>query len=172
LILDDVMQRVILIRHAEAEEAVSGDDASRRLTTRGRERMVQAARGLRGLADDLSIIAHSPLVRAVETAAIVAHEFAGVHRQRLELLLPGSDPAQLLSWVGGHDGTAVLVGHEPLLSSWIGYVVSGTPRSIVRMKKSAACLLEIPPNAAAGQASILWLMTWRQLASLSRTTGT
>jgi phosphohistidine phosphatase len=160
------MPRVFLIRHAEAEETAMRDgDGARRLTARGRERMTAAARGLSVLVDELTVIAHSPLLRAVQTAEIVAARFPGVRLTELQALLPTAEPAALLRWIAAQDGDVAVIGHEPMLSSWIGYAVNGKPRAIVQMKKSMICALEMPEPATAGAARILWLMNWRQLAA-------
>src|SRR5688572_30200435 len=75
------LMKVLLIRHGKAEEhnLVSSlspkKDAQRALTETGRRDMRKAAKGLRKLAPDISIIATSPLLRARETAEIVAKVF-------------------------------------------------------------------------------------------------
>lgn len=156
-----------LIRHAEAEEAGKGGDAARRLTERGRDRMRAAAQGLGRIVNDLQVIAHSPLVRATETARIVADRFPDASVTELHSLLPGADPASLLEWLARQEKSVAVVGHEPMLSYWIGYAVGGLPRPVVQMKKSAVCALELPHPVAAGAGQIHWLMTWRQLAAQS-----
>ena len=66
-----------IMRHAEAEdEAESGDDEARPLTVRGRERTRDAAGGLRALGVRFEAILTSPLLRAAETAGLVADEYA------------------------------------------------------------------------------------------------
>src|SRR4029077_5174065 len=61
-----------VVRHAIAEDtAPSGGDAARRLTSEGRRKMEQVARGLRALGIEPDVILTSPLVRAVETTRIV-----------------------------------------------------------------------------------------------------
>ena len=77
--------RLLFIRHAIADDreewAKSGrPDADRPLTDRGRDRMRRAARGLTRLITQPDIIATSPYLRAVETAAIVSNEFGGLRR--------------------------------------------------------------------------------------------
>src|SRR3954454_19227400 len=65
--------RVTLIRHGEA-----GDDAPRdelrSLTLRGRAAVARVGRSLRRRGGDFTIIVSSPLVRALQTAEIIAAE--------------------------------------------------------------------------------------------------
>ncbi|MGH8370429.1 MAG: SixA phosphatase family protein [Gammaproteobacteria bacterium] len=160
------MPGIILIRHAETEDsAASGGDAARSLTSRGHERMTAAARGLSRVAGELTVIAHSPLVRAVQTAQIIADRFPAARLIELPALLPDQEPQTLLEWFAAQTGDVAVVGHEPVLSNWIGYAVAGNPRAVVHMKKSSACALEFPRPPVAGSARIRWFMDWRQLAA-------
>jgi phosphohistidine phosphatase len=123
--------RVTLIRHAEA-----GDDApsdgERSLTVRGRGDARRMARALARRGIELELLISSPLVRAVQTAEIVAAALD--YRARVEvseLLIPeaaASGVIGLLKALGnpagkmvGGDGPAnrsiALVAHEPILSA-------------------------------------------------------
>ena len=69
-----------ILRHGIAEdEAPKGDDGARRLTPRGRAKMRAVAAGMRALGLRYDVILTSPLVRAVETAAILADVYAPGH---------------------------------------------------------------------------------------------
>src|SRR6185436_5586286 len=62
-----------VIRHAEAEAGgTSLDDARRALTAKGRETFAREVRGLERLGVELERVYHSPLLRAVETAELLA----------------------------------------------------------------------------------------------------
>jgi phosphohistidine phosphatase len=69
--------KLLIIRHAVAEErdawANTGkSDDERPLTTEGRGKMARNARGLREGVPSVDLVATSPLVRARQTAEIVA----------------------------------------------------------------------------------------------------
>lgn len=165
------MKDVFVVRHAEAEELADArregrDEAGRRLTRDGTRAMRKGAAALAGLIDPPALILSSPLVRAVETAELLAEAFPKVMRAEDARLAPGLDAAALLQWVGKQSGTLMLVGHEPDLSQWIGYMVSGTSRSLVRLKKGSVCRLSLPDRPHAGSGEILWLMTLKQLNGL------
>jgi len=114
--------RVTLIRHGEA-----GDDAPRdelrSLTLRGRASVARVGRALRRRGGDFTLIASSPLVRAVQTAEIIA---AGVgYGGRLvvsETLEPEARVSRTVAWLAALEGedSVALCAHEPILSSLAG----------------------------------------------------
>lgn len=162
---------LLVVRHGIAEEpdeaaAADRDEFHRQLTQEGRRKMRAAAAGLQRLVENIDVLVSSPLTRAVETADIVAEVYPGAKRLQHAGLAPGLYHAELLHWIMRHRGSMALVGHEPDLSQWIGYLVSGEPRSLVQMKKGAVCRLDMPSNAAAGEARIVWLLSARQLAQI------
>jgi phosphohistidine phosphatase len=166
------MRRVFVIRHAVAEEPVDAarerrNDGQRRLTESGKRDMRKAAAGLARLLGDIPLIFTSPLKRAVETAEILNEAFPLAKLRQQPLLSPGFDPDALLRSIAGQAGPIALVGHEPDLSQWIGYMTTGSSRSVVRMKKGCVCRLDMPDPAAAGEACIAWLLTVKQLGKLA-----
>lgn len=156
---------LLVIRHAEAEDG--RDDRLRALTPEGTRKMREGAKGLAALVEKLDLLVSSPLVRAVQTADLVAEAFPQAQRLQHTGLAPGVYPSALLQWVSSHKGTVALVGHEPDLSQWIGYMVSGEPRSLVQMKKGSVCALEMPTPAVPGEAQILWHLSLKQLRALA-----
>jgi phosphohistidine phosphatase len=162
---------VFVIRHGIAEEpadahAAGRDDSQRELTKEGRYKLKDSMAGLAALVERIDLIASSPLVRAVQTADFVAEAFPKAKRLQHPGLAPGVYPSALLQWVMRHKGVLALVGHEPDLSQWIGYMTSGEPRSLVQMKKGAVCRLEMPDPAVPGEAQIAWHLTSKQLMQL------
>lgn len=165
------MKQVLVVRHAEAEEPVDAmlagrNDALRRLTSAGAHQMRKGAVGLATLVDEIHVILSSPLVRAVQTADILSTEFPKAERLQHARLAPGFDPGKLLSWITRQTSVIALVGHEPDLSLWIGYLTTGTSRSLVHMKKGSVCRLDMPEHAQPGEARIAWYLTLKQLARL------
>ena len=166
------MSRIFVMRHAVAEEAVDAardgrSETERRLTELGRRDLSKGVRGLLELQDELALILTSPLKRATETAAILHRAYPKAKLQRHKLLAPGSDPGELLRSLPGRAGPLALVGHEPDLSLWIGYMCTGEGCSLVRMKKGSVCRLDLSEPAMAGEAQIAWLLTLKQLARLA-----
>jgi len=159
---------VLVIRHAEAEEPVDAriqgrDDYHRELTKDGRRKLREGAQGLKRLVEHIDHLVSSPLTRAIQTAELIAEAYPAAKRQQYAGLANGVDHSELLRWVARHDGVIALVGHEPDLSQWIGYAVTGAARSVVLMKKGSVCRLDMPQAAIAGEAQIAWHMSLKQL---------
>jgi len=125
--------RVTLIRHAEAGDDAPTDEA-RSLTTRGREDARRLGHALARRGVEFSLMVSSPLVRAVQTAEIVAAEIG--YRQRLavtDLLVPEGAASRVVAWLktAGRQlegsPSIALVAHEPILSALAALLI-GKPR--------------------------------------------
>jgi len=114
-------------------------DADRRLTKKGREEILAVARWMQSQGIRYSLIARSPLVRAQETAEIVAGVIGPVRVVAWKSLIPGGNPDTVCREIGKHpeESAILLVGHEPLLSSLIGRIISGDPGAGIAMTKGA-----------------------------------
>ena len=165
--------KLLVIRHSIAEdraefaESGSADDL-RPLTRRGRKKMKRAARGLAELVDHLDVLATSPLVRAQETAAIVAKRFGDVAVTQSDALQPEQPFEALLEWLRHLDDAEMVavVGHEPHLSGLASWLLSGQERTLFELKKGGACLLEFDHLIEAGGAQLRWLLTPAALRAL------
>ncbi|MHB8347480.1 MAG: SixA phosphatase family protein [Acidiferrobacterales bacterium] len=154
--------RLVLVRHAPAEErAPAGSDDERRLTAHGRRCMRAAARGLKSLIPDVSLIATSPLVRARQTAEILAVLYGARDPVSLPAISPGSSPRAILAWLRKQSPDAILiaVGHEPDLGIFASWMLSGCQESFLPFKKGAACLLEFAREPAPATGTLTWLLT-------------
>jgi phosphohistidine phosphatase len=167
--------RLLVIRHGVAgdrdEFAFTGrPDAERPLTRDGRTKMKRAAAGLRLIVDELSLIATSPHVRAVQTAEIVADAFGGMELTIVEELAPECAPDNLLPWLRSHDDdvTIAVVGHEPHLGFLVGWLLTGRHENFLEMKKGAAVMLEFDDPPMAGTARLLWALAPSHLRRLRK----
>ncbi|UCF42061.1 MAG: histidine phosphatase family protein [Gemmatimonadota bacterium] len=162
--------RLLVVRHAIAEDRVAfaatgRDDAERPLTDEGRRRMEQGARGLRQLVPVLDLVATSPLVRAVQTAEIVAAAYDGPVVERVPVLAAGGDPESVVQWLRGRRAgdTVAVVGHEPDCSILVSHLLAGAQDSFVQLKKGSACLLEFADRPAARAGVLRWALAPKQL---------
>lgn len=134
---------LFLIRHAiAAPRSPALPDAERPLTRQGRERFVQAVAGMQRLGIRLRQVHHSPWLRAVETAALLAPVIQGDLSPTRSLACP-PEPA-LLHEI---DQTpAALVGHEPWMSELLGWLITGSPTAgaMFAFKKGGVAWLEGP----------------------------
>ena len=164
--------KVLIVRHGPAGdgaawEAEGRDDRLRPLTPDGKKQMRRAAAGLPFLVEDLSLVATSSLTRAVQTAEIVAAEY-GCKIVPLEALAPDHDPEATMGWLREQqsDLTVGLVGHEPHLSTLVGYLLIGKRASFLNLKKGGACLLEMTTPLQPCGGALAWLVTPRELRRL------
>ena len=165
--------KLVLLRHGIAEDvAPGGDDGARPLTHAGREKLEQGALGLSWALDTVEVWASSPLVRAVETARLVAAAFGEREPEELELeeleeLLPEARPDALLPWLRRQpkSATVLLAGHAPHLSAIAAFLL-GAPDPPFALKKGGACLLELDGAPGPGAARLVWLLTAGQLRRL------
>lgn len=167
--------KLLIIRHGIAEEAdtfaaTGMDDSRRPLTKSGKRKMKEAAAGLLEMVESLDVIGTSPLVRAQQTAEIVAKAYDDVTIDTVPALLPGSDPAGLIHWLGEHAEAEVVavVGHEPHLGMLVTWLMTGTRESRVAMSKGGAALVEFDLRATAGGGTLEWLLTGSQLRRIGQ----
>jgi phosphohistidine phosphatase len=164
-----------LLRHGIAvpnDDPENVPDSDRPLTPKGVKRMRKAAKGLRRLGIPFDSVLTSPLVRARQTAEIVAQALGlGDHLEELSALAPGNSVSDLWSGLTPYQDHEhlLLVGHEPFLSTVLSYLLThDEKRSVtVDFKKGGLCRVEItalPPN----KSGILhWLLTAKQLRALA-----
>ena len=120
--------KLYIMRHGPAEDtSVSGRDFDRALTPSGRERVRDVARELAKEDEAPLVIVSSPLVRALQTAEIVAavtksSDRGGTVETRRELS-PGAPGVELVrEAIAQKRKRVMLVGHEPDLSSLVAHL--------------------------------------------------
>lgn len=166
--------KVLFIRHAPAGDkaeyaAKGGDDSRRPLTAGGQAKMRKAAKGLANVVDAIDVIATSPLVRARQTAEIVAARFKTGKVVQLAELSPGVSPKDALSRLStlGRARVLAAVGHEPHLSSVVDLALTGGKGLKLELKKGACCLVEFPGKPEAGTGRLIWALAPAQLRGLA-----
>jgi phosphohistidine phosphatase len=145
---------IYIVRHGIAENTASGGggDSARALTPEGKQKMKEAARGFARLEPKVDRIFASPLVRAKQTAEILA---AALKKsvEELKELAPGNSPSALCEKLMTirKVSSLMLVGHEPNCSELASYLLEGSTGTSIEFKKGAICLIEVElPNAASG----------------------
>lgn len=144
---------VYLVRHGRAEDTHRLGDEARALTAEGRDELRAFARDLRRELV-LEGIATSPLVRAVQTAEILA-EACGISdvRVRRELKYPGAS-ARTIGALAGELGPGwALVGHNPSLSEALSHMLDLDPEE-ARMRKGS--VVALAPAKAEGRWELAW----------------
>ena len=171
-IKENLEYELYLMRHGPAApRGVNSitDDARRPLTPEGKERMQQIAAGLLRTGMEVDWVISSPLVRAAETAEIVAETL----RPQLPLdlcdaLRPAGDPEAFIAFLAQHADRrrVIAVGHEPDLSQFAARLIGAGRNANLSFKKGGCCLItfgEFPPKRP-GQLS--WWLTPRLMRKL------
>jgi phosphohistidine phosphatase len=163
-----------ILRHgaAENEPSAGGGDGARRLSARGREKVREAAGGMRALGLKFDAILASPLPRAAETADVVAGVFpGGPEPEVLPALSTGVAPADTIAALKPYErhGHLMIVGHEPGLSGIASLLLTGSATSVsFDLKKSGMIALELHDGIERGGAQLCWTLTPRQLRRLRK----
>ncbi len=151
-----------LIRHAIAEERGDKwpDDDKRPLSLEGTARMRKAANGLVRAGVALDVVLTSPLVRARQTAEIVAGAFTP--RPPIvtaDPLAPGGSYAGVLAELEkqGRRRRLALVGHEPDLGD-LAAKLAGI-RQPLPFKKGAVCRIDVDALPPQRPGTLVWLIT-------------
>ncbi|MGE5249579.1 MAG: phosphohistidine phosphatase SixA [Bacteroidota bacterium] len=167
--------KLYIVRHAIAvDEGTPGyeDDSQRPLTDEGRKKMKRVARGLREFGVEFDQILTSPYVRARDTAQILADEFNLEKRVAFsDRLIPPGDFDGLVDEISEkYDvDSLALVGHEPMLSQLISWLVTGGTEAPVTLKKGGVgCLTVENLRGRDRRATLEWLLTPAALIALGK----
>jgi phosphohistidine phosphatase len=162
-----------LLRHAIAVEREGLSplrDRERLLTREGIRRMRRIARGMASLRISPDLILTSPFLRASQTAEIVAAELGCKVREATPHLQPGGDLQHLIALLQERIRATpciVLVGHSPALGILASVLLTGDDRMQLTIKKGGLCKLRIDRLDRGPCATLIWLLTPRQLMSLA-----
>lgn len=166
--LRSISVRLLLIRHAIAvERGTPGlPDAERPLTRDGREKFIEAARGLARIVESPDVIFSSPLVRARQTAQIARDAWDGPKVRDVDALATGDFAAlaKAVDAVADKDSVA-LVGHEPHMSALLARLLETPHDERLACRKGGAALLEIPGALNQG-GPLVWFLPPRVLREL------
>jgi phosphohistidine phosphatase len=157
--------KLYFLRHGLAGERDewTGSDYDRPLTEEGKERMAHQAATMVKLGLEPDVIITSPLVRAYQTAEIVARILKRDERLiKDDRLGPGFGANELAGILQAQpDASSVmLVGHEPGMSETISRLIGGG--RIVCKKASLACVEISHPGSLKGE--LVWLYNAKVMA--------
>ena len=157
------------LRHGIAVEPDEwqGSDFDRPLTREGRERMEREARAIDDLSLSIERIVTSPLLRAKQTAEILA-ERLGLRDKLVEdaRLGGGFNNDRLAEIIAAQADmkTIVLVGHEPTMSATIGRAIG---RANIELKKAALAGVELT-DATSGSGTLFCLIPPKTLVTFGK----
>ena len=164
--------KLCLIRHGIAiPKDTPGliSDASRELTPDGMEKMRRNARALRKIGLNLDTVWTSPLIRARQTAEIVADLFDP--KPPVEVvrdLGPSGHFEELLIRLQQRKGadTIAMVGHEPSLGEFACFLIGGPRNVAIPFKKGGAACIVMDDFQPPLRGELQWLITPKIMASI------
>lgn len=158
-----------LVRHAIAADRGDEwpDDTKRPLTERGISRFKEGVAGLLVLDVAVDEIFTSPLLRAKQTAELLALGLAAKPTVKLlDALAPGHTPGVVMTQLAkaAKRRRLALVGHEPDLGELAAHLI-GAQRALP-LKKGGACRIDVEGLAARRAGSLIWFVTPKVLRRL------
>jgi phosphohistidine phosphatase len=161
--------KLLLVRHAIAlDRATPGvSDHLRPLTEEGIARFRKTARSLAGLVT-ADLVLTSPILRAKQTAEILARQWASVPTHESEPLGNGVRRDFEDALVRVKDAKIVaVVGHEPWLSEWTAEWLGGKRGDSFAFKKGGAALIEFDDEVVEGAGRLLFFLPPKVVKDLS-----
>ena len=160
-----------LVRHAIAAERGPKypDDRLRPLTPAGSKKFAASVPGLMALDVVIDFVLTSPLVRARDTATLLA---SGLKPKpaiaEIEALAPGGRPAAVVEAIKTHakrHRRLALVGHEPDLGELAAKLLGA--RGNVEFKKGGVALIDVDGATPGGPGTLRWMLTPKALRALA-----
>lgn len=165
--------KVILLRHAEAEEfdpLRHADDSQRPLTKAGIKLQCKLAGALRRMGLKPARVFTSPRLRARHTADITAAAL-GLEQELREspVLGDGYSGAALFKLLAecGEDETVLCVGHEPDLSEFFVAAVSDGGSINIKFVKSGVLGIKFDGKPKPGTGKLIYFYRPQELIALS-----
>lgn len=159
-----------LVRHAIAADRGDAypDDDLRPLTSAGTAKFRKAVDGLSRLDVALDLVLTSPLVRARQTADILADGLDGRPRVvETDALRPGVRFDRLVRAIGecGECADIALVGHEPDIGDVAARLVGGSIP--LAFNKGAVCRIDFDEWPSDGPGRLRWFLTQKILRRIA-----
>lgn len=161
--------KLLLVRHAIAlDRDIPGvSDHLRPLTEEGIDRFNKTARSLAQIVT-ADLVLTSPLLRAKQTAEILAREWPAVSMHESEALGSGSrahfeDALRRLS----NSTVVAVIGHEPYLSDWTARWLGASEGGAFAFKKGGAALIDFDGTVTAGAGRLAFFLSPKVAKQLS-----
>ena len=165
---------VILVRHAEAgtrDPNTWPNDEERPLTAEGRKKETAAARAMKKMEIGFDFLVTSPLVRARQTAEILAAVYGWQEEPLVsDALGPSCTAAALVKVLAKFppDARVCLVGHEPSLSGAAAALTGRSGDVRIELKKGGVIGIGFEGAAALGEGTLRFLLKPGHLKKVGR----
>jgi phosphohistidine phosphatase len=159
--------KIFFMRHGVAEPAHDHlKDYDRALTDDGRAQLNLIAQAMQRLTIKPDVILTSPLVRAMQTAEIIAPAL-GSPIELAEELQPGCILDDLQRLLRRYQHEAVMViGHEPDFSALAARLINADERGIL-LKKGGMIRIDVDGRPQAGRGRMVMLLTPKTMMVLA-----
>jgi phosphohistidine phosphatase len=163
-----------VVRHAIAAERGDDwpDDDKRPLTDKGIVRFKDGVAGLKWLGVEIDEIFTSPLVRAKQTADLLAAGVSGKPSVKLlGALAPGQAPDEVMAQLAraAKRRRIALVGHEPGLGELAAHLLGG--KRPLEFRKGGVCRIDLQGLTENRPGSLIWFVTPKMLRHLGKQSG-
>jgi len=166
---------IYFLRHANAgmPNATDAKDEKRHLDLRGIKHGHDVGRALAAMNVTLDVIVSSPLLRALQTAEIVAREMR--HRSKVvtdAALRPGASYEEFQQLLDRHSRTEAImvVGHNPNLSQFLNKLLpGGNGATPIELKKGSIAKVE---KEGRNPAILKWYMTPKVVSAIQHGSAT
>jgi phosphohistidine phosphatase SixA len=148
-----------LLRHGDALAAIGGGDAERQLSDAGRDAITRVAEEYLRRGWHPERVYSSPLRRARQSAAILAHRIKPApDYEILDALVPDEPPEQVVGQLASAElpPHVVLVGHQPSLGRLTAHLTGGREPSV-----PTAGVLVLRFQASIAAAGAVLELQWR-----------
>ena len=162
-----------LVRHGIATPLAEENDfrdEKRRLTREGELKLRRAAQGLKLLQVSFDLIASSPLIRARETAEIIAEVLK--HKPPIDIweeLEPEGTAESVCSRLQAHleKSSLLLVGHQPSIGFLASFLLTGSSNRSLPFKKGSIFSLEVIELPPLSVGNLNWMLSSRMLRQIA-----
>ncbi len=161
---------LFILRHGEAgRHSLSPGDSKRPLTSEGRQEIADLSNGLQSLKIKLDCIFTSPLLRAKQTAEVVAKSLKYNGKiEELDSLKPEGSRLEFYASLSKlkRDSVVLVVGHEPYLSEMISEAISQSDCRI-RLKKAGLARIKVISILPKIKGELRWLLAPKHLNKIA-----
>lgn len=157
---------IYLLRHGKAEDAGDKPDDQRKLTDEGAELIKKSLPGIKERVGTLDYMFTSPMLRAVETAFIVADYFKCRNfLEGTDLLARPDCDAPMLKKINALIGkeNIMCVGHIPLLVDFARFMIPEGDETPIEIKKGGLVRLQFKGFILPHTGRLKWIATPKEL---------
>jgi phosphohistidine phosphatase len=162
--------KLYCIRHAQAvdrdTEGVTSD-AERTLTDSGKDTAKKVGKALAKLGIKFDLVLSSPLVRARQTAEIIAETLGADEPELVDGLKGPVNPSEIEDTIRKSSAENIaLVGHTPSMDEYVSSLMFGKTTGMIKLRKASVCCVDLDSETSPLRGELQWLITAKQLKAV------